>query len=54
MFACGTSLTVAPVHTAFYKNLNIVPIKYKGELSAELYKRLQDIQVRVSFCSIPK
>ena len=38
-------MVIAPVESVSYKGTKIVPQKPNGELSVELYKKLQDIQV---------
>lgn len=45
MFMCGTAVVVGPIGSVTYKKTKIVPLKPEGELSLELYKKLQDIQV---------
>lgn len=44
MFMCGTAVVVGPIGSVEYKKTTIVPQKPDGELSLEIYKKLQDIQ----------
>eukprot|EP00826_Nyctotherus_ovalis_P035397 TRINITY_DN3039_c0_g2_i7.p2 TRINITY_DN3039_c0_g2~~TRINITY_DN3039_c0_g2_i7.p2 ORF type:complete len:306 (+),score=102.91 TRINITY_DN3039_c0_g2_i7:1432-2349(+) len=44
MFMCGTAVVVGPIGAVAYKKTMIVPEKPDGELSLEIYKKLQDIQ----------
>lgn len=49
IFMCGTAVVIGPIGSITYKNNKIVPQKPNGELSIELYKKLQDIQVLPSY-----
>ncbi len=44
MFICGTAVVVGPVKSVTYKDEVIAPLKPEGELSVEMYNKLQDIQ----------
>ena len=45
MFICGTAVVIGPVKSVDYKGEQISPLKPDGELSIELYNKLQGIQV---------
>lgn len=45
VFICGTAVVIRPVGSIMYKGEELRPQFPEGQLSVELYKKLQDIQV---------